>query len=1697
MISLIDVGNSAVRVIFRQIISDDATGVYQLMEPLTSLPESELRARCRAALDGVPPEQPTGPARWTRRLRTAVSVPLGMREPDRLSLAHLALAVEAFSRVPADLPAGSMLYPEQIRAAVALTQPSLVQMDTGEGKTYAILPAAFALACRHYRVFIVCANDYLAWRDASRTRAYWEYLGITPGLCVLHTDRDEEWSARVVYTTLDALIFRSLGGEIGMERPSVENSYAAVLLDEADAILLDQAQGGFSIIRLVESSAFDWTFALEFAGGLQEEREVEVDRAELTAELTLEGERRLRERLGSAGSEASYFLTRFAVEASYVALRVVQEGMDYVILNDRLHPVDRITGKVERGRSAQWLIALEFIRGLAPRPKKVTLHETSPRLFFDRFPHVAGLSGTVVEDAAEYYFTYNLPTIVIAPRHRRDGKVESDYLFQNRGLAHRALVTEARAAVEAGRPVLVGTLSIRDAQDASQALREALPASVTVHCLTGKDDVNAAEVFAQAGTPGTVVVATQLGGRGVDIRLTDEARQNGGLALFSLGHAYELRHDRQFLGRAGRQGDPFTARFICCTEDPVLRASGGDVLRTLMEKLEGTDPELEPDGNTFPRWLIRQAQNRWRAITFLQRRTRDVLDAAQVDIQRAAVGWFQMLQLPVAEGEPGQELSPDFVNWVVEQFIERALRPRLADVRTLRMREGALVQRIVAEMLDVPEAESPVQGAHVEGRDTQTAMDVVSRRITEAVQLAAQRASEQLRAVVALSGQQVNWHNVGVLLSGCLNTIGGREGPTLTLSDPPAPAPVPHALAPSVSAGAETARTQDAAELADADGDEPAPAVAVAVETAPTAAADTMDGHESTEAPGAAVAGADDESRDADLQATLWEAAADTSDGHESAEASGAENAGADDESLEADLQATPWEAAARGPAQAVGDDGAESWMPGALQPDDEAAEAASGVLVPEVIVNVHEPLDAETEAELLASISTVHAGLQQAEPDPRLLRQQVHELVYQLLVLHERRVRLDGVVDALDALWAAAEPHVMRARAENPRSAAEYRVRNVRTPRSVAMWRIRSAWLTFLEQRDRTRYETGRRGYKSLDYFRLVTDRITQLWDERELVLPGQLLHDLLRVDRPWELDELFFIEDHQADDVTTPDPRPKYVWNGRTAVERVARNTTQTVQLVQQFIAHTSPSLDPESAAASSRRRVCLDFLAHAGLSTLHSPERIQKALESFLQEQAQREVSRDRLRKQKAWLRKFLIYLRKHNLIGPLPTFRTRARSAVARFGTTITERKTLIPLLGATGFVGAWMLLTFLGPAADAKVLHGLAAHLDRLLFGGLLAAGAVTAASLAVPTLLNMLATVLSIPKPYAALLPGKLALPVQVGFAAWITPWQWGSAPQVLDALVVFFTALFFGEVAKRTVWGLDQSTGVDLVSGWLTLTAAFVFFPAVVGGAEPWLALGCFAGAVVAAIVWHRVNRRELAMVSGRITGAGTGAIGLEPVRTTVAVAGSVGVGAHAFALAAAWLVYDLLAKASASTLALALATPAIYLLVVLYCAWGETRVRLAPERWIKRFNESWQRLEGADSEADVARVLDGVRRWLTVREFLFQSTMVLGVTALLYGVTVPGTAFAAAPAVVFAAMLVARLGEAFFTSVWHLLFSRAPFIVEQLDLSRVRDPKENLGFVQRLKNALNNRFVTVLTLSTILLKLITLAMEALKLIG
>lgn len=543
---------------------------------------------------------------------------------------------------------GIALHVEQVMGALAMADGAAVEMATGEGKTVtAILPVAL-LGWRRRGVHVLTVNDYLASRDAGIVTGPLARVGLTVGFVTNGTPREERraaYDADVTYAADKQVVFDFLrdkliappdasltgllldevtGGPPAWRDRVVQRGLHAAVIDEADSVLIDEAVTPAIIAADPTDDGADpedpgahHRVAASLAGKLTEGEHYRLDRRARHVELTEEGLGRIEE--ASAGLPAFWAGRRRREELIRVALiakELMIRGDDYVVRGDAIEIVDRSTGRVLEGRRWQLGLhqAVEAKEGLTTSDPRRTSSRTSYARFFQRYARLCGMSGTLAEVRDELWRTYKLPVVRI-PTHRPIARTESPDVFHSGEAEKLTAVVSRVAAVHAtGRPVLVGTRSVT----ASERIAAALAGLGVPHrVLNAEREREEAEIVAEAGRVGAVTVATNMAGRGTDIKLEGDARALGGLLVIGTERHPERRVDRQLVGRAGRQGDPGGAEMHVCFDDELIRGYGLMPLIGLARRFPALRPLLwrqaQATGSSRARWRrgAAAAQESW------------------------------------------------------------------------------------------------------------------------------------------------------------------------------------------------------------------------------------------------------------------------------------------------------------------------------------------------------------------------------------------------------------------------------------------------------------------------------------------------------------------------------------------------------------------------------------------------------------------------------------------------------------------------------------------------------------------------------------------------------------------------------------------------------------------------------------------------------------------------------------------------------------------------------------------------------------------------------------------------------------------------------------------------------------------------------------------------------------------------------
>jgi preprotein translocase subunit SecA len=499
----------------------------------------------------------------------------------------------------------------QILGALALDDRKIAEMQTGEGKTLvATLPAY--LNALVGKVHVVTVNDYLARRDREWMGPIYEFLGLSVGLLqegMAPEERKIAYAADITYGTNNQFGFDYLRDNmvISVEQ-KVQGPLDYAIIDEIDNILIDEARTPLIISGSTAQSIDKYrkfaTVARRFKKGIDFEIDEETRRLTLTDEGIRKGEQNLSiENLyAPENTDALHHL-----ETALRALHMFQKERDYIVKDGRVMIVDAFTGRLmpDRRYSDGLHQALEAKEGMMVQRESQTLASITLQHYFGLYKGICGMTGTAKTEEEEFKQIYNLPVLVI-PTNRpliRDAK--PDVIFRTEKGKFEAIAEAIAQLHELGRPVLVGTDSIEKSEHLSLLLKKrGLPHSV----LNAKYHEKEAEIIKDAGKPGAITVATNMAGRGTDIKLGEGVAELGGLHVIGAQRHESRRIDNQLLGRAGRQGDPGSSQFYLSLEDDLLRIFGGGRIAAVMDRLgmeEGQAIEHELLSSS-----IRRAQKR-------------------------------------------------------------------------------------------------------------------------------------------------------------------------------------------------------------------------------------------------------------------------------------------------------------------------------------------------------------------------------------------------------------------------------------------------------------------------------------------------------------------------------------------------------------------------------------------------------------------------------------------------------------------------------------------------------------------------------------------------------------------------------------------------------------------------------------------------------------------------------------------------------------------------------------------------------------------------------------------------------------------------------------------------------------------------------------------------------------------------------
>ncbi|MFY9886592.1 MAG: preprotein translocase subunit SecA [Candidatus Cybelea sp.] len=483
----------------------------------------------------------------------------------------------------------------QIMGGQVLYEGRIAEMKTGEGKTLVATLPIYARALEGRGVHLVTVNDYLARRDAEWMGPVYEFLGLKVGVIQHGLDsaqRREAYNCDVTYVTNNEVGFDYLRDNMAWQvEDLVQRELYFALVDEVDSILIDEARTPLIISGPSQESGELYDKFAQIIPRLKKGEDYTVDEKAHAVPITEAGVARVEKMLGITNlyEQRNIELTH-QLNAALKAWNLFHRDQQYIVKDGEVIIVDEFTGRLMYGRRYSDGIhqAIEAKEGIKVRGEDQTLATITFQNLFRLYDHLAGMTGTAKTEEREFRDIYGLDVVVVPTNMPMVRKDNSDIVYKSEKAKFDAVVDEIIGEHQKGRPVLVGTRSIEKSELLATMLRRK---GVECNVLNAKYHEQEAEIVKDAGQEGQVTIATNMAGRGTDIKLGDGVARNGGLHIIGTERHESRRIDNQLRGRSGRQGDPGSSRFYVSLEDEVMRLFGGERMTNIMERVGFTDEQ--------------------------------------------------------------------------------------------------------------------------------------------------------------------------------------------------------------------------------------------------------------------------------------------------------------------------------------------------------------------------------------------------------------------------------------------------------------------------------------------------------------------------------------------------------------------------------------------------------------------------------------------------------------------------------------------------------------------------------------------------------------------------------------------------------------------------------------------------------------------------------------------------------------------------------------------------------------------------------------------------------------------------------------------------------------------------------------------------------------------------------------------------
>ena len=579
----------------------------------------------------------------------------------------------------------------QLIGGIILHQGRIAEMRTGEGKTLVATMPAYLNALEGRGVHVVTVNDYLAKRDAEWMGQVYQFMGLTVGV-VLNSmsseERQQAYNCDITYVTNNELGFDYLRDNMAIYKKNLvlrELHYA--IIDEVDSVLIDEArtpliisgQSGKSTKiyeacdilakQMKRGEDMEDLSKIDAIMGVEREETGDfiVNEKDKVVNLTAEGVSKVEKFFHIPNlADPENLEIQHCIILALRANNLMHRDHDYIVKDDQVLIVDEFTGRVMPGRrySDGLHQAIEAKENVKVKKESKTLATITFQNFFNKFDKKCGMTGTALTEEREFREIYGMDVIEIPTNKPVIRKDHQDAVYKTKKEKYKAVVEAVKEAHAKGQPVLVGTITIQVSEDVSKMLkREGIPHNV----LNAKFHEMEAEIVAQAGQHGAVTIATNMAGRGTDIKLDEEAKAAGGLKIIGTERHESRRIDNQLRGRSGRQGDPGESRFYISLEDDLMRLFGSDRMIAMFNALK--IPEGEEISHKSLTKAVEGAQKKIEANNFGIRK--NLLDYDQVMNEQREIMYKQRRQ--VLDGESMRDSILNMISEIVERAVDTSI----------------------------------------------------------------------------------------------------------------------------------------------------------------------------------------------------------------------------------------------------------------------------------------------------------------------------------------------------------------------------------------------------------------------------------------------------------------------------------------------------------------------------------------------------------------------------------------------------------------------------------------------------------------------------------------------------------------------------------------------------------------------------------------------------------------------------------------------------------------------------------------------------------------------------------------------------------------------------------------------------------------------------------------------------------------